>query len=129
MAAAAALLPTLGQRVFLTGGRKDLASFAALDGIWFLIRLIEAPIVPLPLGRHQLILARGPFEIDDELRLLRQHKIDAIVAKNSGGAPTYAKIGAARVLGLPVVMITRPTRIADATSVTDVARALAWLGL
>ncbi len=129
MAAAAALLPTLGQRVFLTGGRKDLASFAALDGIWFLVRLIEAPAEPLPLDRHQLILARGPFEIDDELRLLRQHKIDAIVAKNSGGAATYAKIGAARVLGLPVVMITRPTRIADATSVTDVAGALAWLGL
>ncbi len=129
MAAAAALLPTLGQRVFLTGGRKDLASFAALDGFWFLVRLIEAPAEPLPLDRHQLILARGPFEIDDELRLLRQHKIDAIVAKNSGGAATYAKIAAARTLGLPVVMVRRRPQTSEVATVPDVEGALAWLGV
>ena len=129
MAAAAAHLPTLGQRVFLSGGRKDLASFAALDGIWFLVRLIEAPAEPLPLDRHQLILARGPFEIDDELRLLRQHKIDAIVAKNSGGAATYAKIAAARTLGLPVVMVRRRPQTSEVATVPDVEGALAWLGV
>ena len=44
----------------------------------------------------------------DEAALLRARRIDALVTKNSGGVLTYAKLAAARKLGLPVVMIGRP---------------------
>ena len=54
------------------------------------------------------LLATGPFEESAERRLLETHRIEVIVAKNSGGAATYGKILAARALGLPVIMVARP---------------------
>ena len=61
-----------------------------------------------------------------DLALLRAHGIEAVVSKNSGGAGTYAKIEAARALGLPVVMIERPSLPAGET-VETVAAVLAWI--
>ncbi|MNE89683.1 Precorrin-6A reductase [compost metagenome] len=52
--------------------------------------------------------ARGPFELDEEIAMLRDNHIDVIVCKNSGGAAAYGKIEAARRLSIPVVMIDRP---------------------
>ena len=40
---------------------------------------------------------------------MRRHRIDLVVSKNAGGTGAYAKIAAARTLGLPVIMITRPS--------------------
>ena len=40
---------------------------------------------------------------------MEQHGIDLVVSKNAGGTGAYAKIAAARGLGLPVIMIDRPT--------------------
>jgi precorrin-6A/cobalt-precorrin-6A reductase len=60
LAEAAALLPKLGSRVFLTTGRQGLAAFAALD-LWFLIRCVDPPDGPLP-ARSEVLLARGPYQ-------------------------------------------------------------------
>ena len=49
-----------------------------------------------------------------------------IVAKNSGGAGAFAKIAAARSLGLPVIMIARPDIPARARC-ESVAQVIAWL--
>jgi precorrin-6A/cobalt-precorrin-6A reductase len=48
-----------------------------------------------------------------------------LVSKNSGGEATYAKIVAARHLGLPVVMMRRP-KPAGTPALHDPAQALAW---
>ena len=111
-------------RVFLTVGRQELAPFAGSDAC-FLIRSIDAPDGPLP-AAHELLLKRGPFSLADEIDLLRDYRIDLIVSKNSGGPATYAKIEAARVLGLPVVLVARPARpITDQVHSLDAAAA--WL--
>lgn len=107
-AAAARLCPKTGARAFLTVGRKELATYRDIDNVWFLIRSIERPReCDLP-ANHVWISGRGPFSVEDELALLRDHRIDVLIAKNSGGSGTYAKIAAARQLGLPVIMIQRP---------------------
>jgi precorrin-6A/cobalt-precorrin-6A reductase len=49
------------------------------------------------------------------------------VTKDSGGALTAAKLAAARLRGLPVIVIRRPPRPEVAT-VRAVADALVWLG-
>ena len=123
---AAALLSSFGRRVFLTIGRQELAAFEALTDHWFLVRMIETPETPLPLAQHQLLLGRGPFDEAAEIALLREHKVEGLVAKNSGGEATYAKIAAARALGLPVIMVARPKR-PEGPTVTSIDDALAWI--
>jgi precorrin-6A/cobalt-precorrin-6A reductase len=49
-----------------------------------------------------------------------------LVTKASGGGATYAKLVAARQLGLPVLMIRRPPP-APGPVVSSVAAALGWL--
>ncbi len=101
------LLPGLGRRVFLATGRGDLAAFADRDDLWFLLRAVEAPPPPLP--SHALVLlARGPFELPGERTLLREHRVDVLITRDSGGEATSAKLVAARELGLPVLLARRP---------------------
>ncbi|WP_300007814.1 cobalt-precorrin-6A reductase [Pseudonocardia sp.] len=120
---AAALLPGLGERVFLTTGRGGLAAFAGSDR-WFLVRSIDPPEPPVPRRMH-VLLGRGPFTVDDERALLRAHAIDVLVTKDSGGPD--AKLVAARAEGVRVVVQRRPP-VPDGVAVVDsVPRALTWL--
>jgi precorrin-6A/cobalt-precorrin-6A reductase len=129
-AAASALsgddLAAPAKRVFLAIGRQELAHFSGLDNIWFLIRSVEAPDATLHFTQAELLLARGPFQYQDELALLRQHRIDTIVCKNSGGTATDGKLAAARDLGIAVVMLRRPLRPVLPTA-ADVTAAITWL--
>ncbi|WP_138902111.1 cobalt-precorrin-6A reductase [Streptomyces albidochromogenes] len=123
---AAALLPGLGRRVFLTTGRLGLAAFAGLDGLDFLVRSVEAPQPPLP-RRTRLLLDRGPYTVEGETRVLRTFAADVLVTKDSGGPATAAKLTAARDLALPVVVVRRPPAPPGAHTVPDVAGAVAEL--
>ncbi|MER6128025.1 cobalt-precorrin-6A reductase [Streptomyces sp. NPDC001795] len=125
---AAALLPQLGRRVFLTTGRLGLAAFAHLADLHFVVRSVEPPEPPMP-PDVEVLLARGPFTVEGETALLREHRIDVLVTKDSGGAATAAKLTAARDRGLPVVVVRRPPLPEGVTAVTDVAAALSGLGL
>lgn len=107
LAGAAAALPPLGGRVFLTTGRTGLAAFAGLDALWFLARSVEAPEPPYPAGL-EVLLDRGPFTLDGERELIRRHRIDVLVTKDSGGAATAPKLAAAREARIPVVVVRRP---------------------
>lgn len=126
LAEAADLLPSLGRRVFLTTGRLGLTAFAQLSELHFLVRSVEPPEPPLP-PHTEVLLARGPFTLEDETALLREHAIDVLVTKDSGGASTSAKLTAARALAVPVVVVRRPPLPEGVASVADVAEALAWL--
>jgi precorrin-6A/cobalt-precorrin-6A reductase len=115
-----------GSRAFLTIGRQELAAFAPVREVWFLVRLIDPPAAPITLAAFELICARGPFDAAAEEALMRSHAIDVLVSKNSGGSATYGKIEAARRLRIPVVMI-RPPPPQPGEHVEDVAAACAWL--
>jgi precorrin-6A/cobalt-precorrin-6A reductase len=123
VASAAQAIPTIAQRVFLSIGRQELTPFVNVPQVWFLMRSIDPPDIEIPNGK--LLLDRGPFSLQQERQLLQEYQIDAIVSKNSGGDATYAKIIAARELGIPVVMVQRPA-MPIAEKVTDVDRAVEW---
>jgi precorrin-6A/cobalt-precorrin-6A reductase len=123
-AAAAQLRETGARRVFLTTGRQELAPFAHADPqTWFLVRSVEMPD-PMPLPHAQVVLSRGPFSLADEKALMRNHRIDTLVTKNSGGSAAAAKLVAARALGIDVVMIARPAT--EGFSVDTADEAMAW---
>jgi precorrin-6A/cobalt-precorrin-6A reductase len=114
------------RRVFLTLGRKELAPFAVAPQHGYLVRSVDPVDPPLPVPRATYLLARGPFAEAAERELLLAHAIEAIVAKNSGGEATYAKIAAARALGIEVIMLRRPP-LPAVPNVASIAEAAAWL--
>ena len=120
------MAPELGHRAFLTIGVKELAAFATVEEVWFLVRLVDRPDEPVLLRNFELVLARGPFELSQERALMKRHGIDLVIAKNSGGKATYAKIAAARELGLPVLLLRRPV-LAPAETVASIAEAVGWI--
>lgn len=122
--AAAELVPALGERAFLAVGRGPLAAFAGLP-TWCLLRAVDPPPPPRP-RRALVVLDRGPFTVDGERELMREHRIDVLVTRDSGGAMTAAKLVAARELGLLVVMIDRP-RSPDVPTVRTVEEAIGWV--
>ncbi|WP_041391421.1 cobalt-precorrin-6A reductase [Sphingobium chlorophenolicum] len=127
IAGAVAALDGHGRNVMLALGRMHVDAFAAQPQHHYLLRFVDRPDVAPGLPRHALVIDRGPFTVEGDIRLMRDHGIDCVVSKNAGGSGAEAKIVAARTLGLPVLMIDRPP--APATQVKhDVAGVLQWLG-
>ncbi len=125
MSAAARAIGAEPRRVFLTIGRQEVGAFKIAPQHDYLIRAINAFDPELP--RARLILERGPFELAAELALLERERIEVIVSKNSGTNATYAKIVAARQLGLPVIMVERPF-VPEAPLARTLDEVVHWLG-
>lgn len=124
--AAVAVLPEAPANVFLAIGRQHIAPFAMRPQHAYSLRFVDPPEAPLPFAAD-VIVSRGPFTLDDELEMMRARGIAWIVARNSGGDGARAKIDAARVLGLPVVMISRP-ELPKRQRVESVTEVMQWLG-
>ncbi|MFJ3883181.1 cobalt-precorrin-6A reductase [Streptomyces sp. NPDC090077] len=126
LAGAAAVLPSLGDRAFLTTGRMGLHAFAHLTDTWFLVRSVDPPAAPVP-PRLEVLLARGPFGLADERELLARHRIDVLVTKDSGGDATSPKLTAAREAGIPVLVVRRPPVPEHVARAASVEAVLGWL--
>ncbi|NUW34690.1 cobalt-precorrin-6A reductase [Nonomuraea sp. SMC257] len=112
-------------RVFLTTGRRSLPVFTGLPGVWLLARSVDPPEPPVPDHVH-VLLDRGPYTVEGEHALIREHRLDVLVTKDSGGRMTTAKLVAARERGLPVIMVDRPPLPAGVRLVETVEEAAAW---
>ena len=129
MVAAAQALQSEHRCVFLSIGRKQLAAFASRPAQRrFVLRVVDQTEdeIPLHAGSYELIVARGPFQQEDEIALLKRCGVDCIVSKNAGGADTYAKIEAARALQIPVIMVDRPL-LPIRTQCQTPQQAMEWL--
>jgi len=127
MAAAVAALPGHPARVFLAIGRQHVQAFLDVAYHWYLLRQVD-PGVELSAERGTVVIDRGPFTLENDLALLRQHRISHVVAKNAGGVGAAAKLAAARALGCPVILIDRPA-LPHRLTVGTVQQALQWLGV
>ncbi|MEI6574348.1 MAG: cobalt-precorrin-6A reductase [Alphaproteobacteria bacterium] len=125
--AAVDALGTSPRRVFLTVGRLSLSAFRRADAHVYLVRSIDQPAVHEMPRNTTLVLARGPFSVDDEIALMRAERIDVLVTKNSGGAQTDAKLAAARALRIPVIMVERPA-LPESRVTYNLEEALAFIG-
>jgi precorrin-6A/cobalt-precorrin-6A reductase len=112
------------RRALLSIGSRHTGAFADINNVELVLRSIEPPAST---PEHvTVILARGPFTVDAECALFQEHCIDVLVARNSGGQATQAKLEAARRLGIPVVMIRRPEQ-PRGEQVSTVSEALNWI--
>lgn len=108
MNAAVSALAGDARRVMLAIGRMHLAQFTQHQQHFYLLRLVDKPETPPQFADYVAEISRGPFTLENDIALLQTHHIDVIVAKNAGGAGAFAKIAAARQLGIKVIMIDRP---------------------
>ncbi|WP_395664496.1 cobalt-precorrin-6A reductase [Methylocella sp.] len=125
VAGAVAALRRAPARVMLAVGRTRLVEFAANPQHFYLLRFVDPARAPQPFPDYEVVVDRGPFTEAADRALMQARGVGLVVSKNSGGAGAYAKIAAARALGLPVIMIDRPPRPARA-EVHDAAAALDW---
>lgn len=116
------------RRPFITTGRQTLDHYGSWRDRDVLLRVVE-PLDDDAPSRWAVILDRGPFDVSDELALMREHGVDVLLTKDSGGAYTAAKLTAADELAVPVVVVRRPATPAGVGEVSSVDEVLTWLGL
>lgn len=98
-----------GACVFAPLGRRGLEPLIARKNLVVFTRSIEPVDYPERQGwRH--LLARPPFDAEDEFALMKRYGITHLVTRNAGGEATYGKLLAARALGLPVFLLKRPEK-------------------
>ncbi|MCE1180118.1 MAG: cobalt-precorrin-6A reductase [Micrococcales bacterium] len=125
-AAARVAAERLGSRPLLTTGRQTLDHFRPWADRFVLVRLVEPLEEPAPTS-WTILRDRGPFSVEAEVTLMREHAVDVLLTKDSGGAYTSAKLDAARELGVPVVVVRRPALPSGLREVADVAAVADWL--
>ena len=111
-----------GANVFLAGGSSAIAHFAERGDIGLVARAmkdrVDAPSESASSkvsSRITFIKAMPKTDVLEERRLLEEHDISIVCCKDSGGKAGYAKIEAARALGIEVWLLERPVG-AGATS-------------
>lgn len=115
---AAEIAASLGKVVFLTTGSRHLKIFKeaiCLQDHRLIARVLPEPSVLLECQGHgfspkDIVAIQGPFSHELNMALFQEYKTEVVVTKNSGqvgGSDT--KITAAIALGLPLVVIDRPT--------------------
>ena len=121
--------------IFLTIGSRNAAPFVK-EGLRRQRRVV-ARILPeeaslreclgAGLGMGDIIAAKGPFSYEFNLAVFKEFAAGVIVSKEAGfGSGQEEKLAAAKQLGLPVVLITRPPEMVD--SVQTQVELMAQLG-
>lgn len=114
---AARLAFSLGRPVLLTTGSRNLRPYAAAARETrrpLIVRVLDAPESLLAcrtagIPPEHTITGRGPFAVEENIRLIRKFDIGVLVTKDSGEAGgVAAKQEAARREGCTLVIVTRP---------------------
>ncbi len=92
----------------ITLGSRAVESFRTIDGVRLIFRMIAPPKDVRPKPGMEVLLLRGPFDVEEEKTLMADRGIGALITRASGGRATEAKIRAARDRRIPVIMIRRP---------------------
>lgn len=112
--------------VFLATGRQTLADYRNLEGRRVLARMIDPPTAPFPFEGGEFVIGRPPFTVKSEVALFQSLGVTHLVVKNAGGTGGRAKLDAARMLGIPVLLLDRPAT-AQGPKLARVAEAVAWV--
>ena len=104
----ASTLP-VNSRPFLAGGSRALHAFAIRPDLMCLARGLNFDIKFKKMINIKILNKTPHKKIEDEIKLLLEHKITHVCAKNSGGEWSKAKIEAAQELKLAIWFLRRPS--------------------
>ena len=117
-----------GANVFLAGGSSAIAHFAERGDIGLVARAMKDRVMKDRVDappesasskaspRITFIKAMPKTDVLEERCLLEEHDISIVCCKDSGGKAGYAKIEAARELGIEVWLLERPVGAGASTS-------------
>lgn len=113
------LARSLGQRVLLTTGSKQLAEYRrGLPGKTLLVRVLPTAEVlaqceALGLGVDNIIALRGPFSAPFNRALYEFCQPDVVITKESGSEGGYLqKVQPSLALNIPCIVVCRPAPLA-----------------
>ncbi|MEO0542449.1 MAG: cobalt-precorrin-6A reductase [Pseudomonadota bacterium] len=98
-----------GATALLAIGAQHLNVFNGLDRAKLIARTVDGRLPEHDQTIHKWIKGVPSLNPDDERKILVEHAVTHIICRNSGGKGAYAKIEAARILGLPVIIVQRQT--------------------
>ncbi|WP_118987121.1 cobalt-precorrin-6A reductase [Photorhabdus sp. CRCIA-P01] len=108
---------TLGQRILLTTGSKQLALYQRLlPGKTLLVRVLPTAEVliqceALGLGVDHIIALRGPFTAEFNHAVYEFCHPDVVITKESGAEGGYQqKVAPCLALNIPCIVVCRPTQ-------------------
>ena len=114
------------ERIFLAIGKQNIGEFMTHDRNFYLLRFVEEDPLNVVKSICHVIYAKGPFQYEDDKKILCDYKINKVITKNSGGNGARAKIDAARFLKIPVIMIDRP-KISKRVIFPTVKEVMSWV--
>ena len=114
--AAASVIPKDSTIFLATGGQSAEQTAPLYEHTIWLRRVDDTGPAPWPKGGVIVGLPSNDPQV--EAALLERYGITHMIAKNAGGPMGYAKLEAARVLGLPVFLLSRPP-LPDAAMTTS----------
>jgi len=114
---AAARAFSLGKRIFLTIGSRQLKPFVELGRHFHAFLIVR--VLPWEesirtchsygLSPDQILAMQGPFSKELNMALFKEYKAEVVVSKNTGLEGGFkAKLDAALALNIPIVVIERP---------------------
>ncbi|WP_456474922.1 precorrin-6A reductase [Candidatus Pyrohabitans sp.] len=112
---AARLASELGRVVFYTAGIKNLPTFLKHCSSRVVVRALPFPeviarIIELGLGPEDIIAMRPRFDKELNRAMLKAYRAEVLVTKESGSEGGVGeKLAAARELGIPVIVVRRPS--------------------
>jgi precorrin-6A/cobalt-precorrin-6A reductase len=113
--------------VFAAVGRKQAHLIFARGDISGVLRSIEMPDVAVPKNWVHVV-GRPSASVAVEAALLRSHRVSHLICKDSGGEGGRAKLLAARLTGVDVILIRRPVKSSRGV-VGDVDHVLRHIGV
>lgn len=129
---AAEMLPSLGKRIMLTIGAKQLKHFIDLhERVILFARILPSPVsleqaLAAGFSKERIMCLRPPFSRAFNKSLFQEYKTDVLLTKASGTeGGVVEKVTAAFELGMKVLMIRRPVLEVEALPVvTTIEHAL-----
>src|SRR5947208_3309912 len=116
------------RRILILGGTTEARRLAErlVERVELKVTVSLAGRTTAPAAQSAPVRIGGFGGAEGLAQYLASERVDVLIAKNSGGAATYGKIAAARVLGLPVILLRRPA-LPEVPAVGTVAEAMTWL--
>ncbi len=121
---AAEILPE-SARVFAALGARGLQGLTCRRDLHVAARMLSPPQWSLP-PRWRILLAPPRKTAAQEAALLRSLRMEWLICRNAGGAAGLPRLQAARMCGLPVIMIEPPPPLAGVPRLVDIASLLSW---